>query len=63
MEEEISLAELIAMAQAKIDLGQKLSKELSQIEHVEGVQKVVRKIKQEISALSNVRGVFSISVN
>lgn len=56
MEEEISLAELIALANTKIELGTKLTQDLHQIEHVEGVQKVVRKIKQEISALTNVQG-------
>lgn len=51
---EISLSDLQVLAQAKIDLGLQLSKDLHPIEHVEGVKKIVRKIKQEILTLKNV---------
>lgn len=54
MDEEICLQDLFSLAQSKIDLGHRLAEQLSIIAHVEGVQKVVRKIKQEISTLKNV---------
>lgn len=54
MDDEISLQDIIALAQGKIDLGYRLMQDLGAIDQVEGVKKVVRKIKQEITTLKNV---------
>lgn len=54
MEDEISLQDIIALAESKIEHGFRLINELSAIDHVEGVKKVARKIKQEITTLKNV---------
>lgn len=56
--DEISVQDLIAMAQVKIDLGLKLAQNLSEID-VDGVKKVARKIKQEITTLQNVSSLTS----
>lgn len=56
MEDEVSLPEIIALAQVKIDLGYRLMEDLGAIDHVEGVKKVVRKIKQELATLKHVSG-------
>lgn len=61
MEQEMGIDELIALAQGKIDLGKQLIKELDQIDQVDGVKKVQRKINQEINCLLNVGFCVKIS--
>lgn len=54
MDGELPLQELIALAETKIQLGLKLTKDLSDIEHIDGVKKIQRKIKNELATLVGV---------
>lgn len=55
MEQDLSLSELIEKAEEKILLGNELIKHLDGFSHIPGVQKVQRKIYQEIKFLQKVK--------
>lgn len=54
METEVSFEELLQKAEDKVDLGQHLIKTLEIFKEIPGVQKVQRKIAQEIKFLQKV---------
>lgn len=54
MEKEYSLEELINLTDEKIELGEKLIKDLSSLEKIDGVPKLQRKINQELKFFKKV---------
>lgn len=58
MEKEYSLEELINLTDEKIDLGEKLIKDLSSLEKIDGVSKLQRKINQELKFFKKVSQLF-----
>lgn len=58
MEKEYSLEELINLTDEKIDLGEKLIKDLSSLEKIDGVPKLQRKINQELKFFKKVNQLF-----
>lgn len=54
MEKEYSIEELINLTDEKIELGEKLIKDLSSLEKIDGVPKLQRKINQELKFFKKV---------
>ncbi|XP_055585842.1 UPF0415 protein C7orf25 homolog [Uranotaenia lowii] len=63
MENTYSPGELSSLAQEKIDLGEKLLKDLANLDTVDGVRKISRKISQELKFLNKVQANKTISIN
>lgn len=55
MENELDIIELQSLVNEKIVLGENLIKRLHELEHIDGVKKVERKILQELKFLRKVR--------
>lgn len=62
MDQDLSLEEIIELANIKLGLGERLIKDLCRIEHVEGVKKVIRKIKNEQVTLRKVQNCIRSSI-
>lgn len=54
MEKEYTLEELTNLTDEKIELGEKLIKDLSNLEKIDGVPKLQRKINQELKFFKKV---------
>ncbi|XP_049283494.1 UPF0415 protein C7orf25 homolog [Anopheles funestus] len=60
---EHTIEELTQLAQEKIDLGEKLLKSLSQLNTIEGVKKIQKKISQELKFLNRVKANRTVTIN
>uniref|UniRef100_A0A182IRY6 Uncharacterized protein n=1 Tax=Anopheles atroparvus TaxID=41427 RepID=A0A182IRY6_ANOAO len=60
---EYTVDELTQLAQEKIDLGEKLLKDLSQLDSIEGVKKIQKKISQELKFLNRVKASRTVTIN
>ncbi|XP_058118329.1 UPF0415 protein C7orf25 homolog [Anopheles ziemanni] len=60
---EYTVEELTQLAQEKIDLGEKLLKDLSKRDTIEGVKKIQKKISQELKFLNRVKTNRTVTIN